>query len=212
MNALRLTFFVRQNMTYNRIAHQRKSSGSSGCRQSHRRAVKVRCGVAPALALIAVVARRAPIVRHGQIRNSIRHKPPTEPLFDHPFRQHFAAGEIHRRQKFSVGHLRQPFMGCAYADIAFHPVVVRLELRVTERPVLLVAIAARGLEFIVAVAIAFTRPAKCFSADLPSTNPHERLVGRKRVRVLVVVHKKLAAVFVAGIAKALHRLVYQQLF
>ena len=120
------------------------------------------------------------------------------------------AGKIHRRQKLSVGHLRQAFARSADADVAFDAVVVGLELFVADGPVFAVAVAAGGFEFVVAVTVALARPAESFSADLAAANPHERFVGGKCVRMFEIVDEELMTVVVAGVAEALDRLIFQE--
>ena len=167
--------------------------------------------MASALALIAVVARRPAAVSHGEIRHPIRHHAPAEPPADDLARLHAAARERHRRQVVPVGKLRQLLARAAHADEVLHAVVVRLEVAVADGPVFAVAVAARRLELVVAEPVALARPAERPPADLTSADPHERLAGRERVRVLVVVHEELVAVFVARVAEALHGLMLEQL-
>src|SRR5205814_6320886 len=113
-------------------------------------------------------------------------------------------------EKFSVGHLRQPFGRAAHADETFDFVVIRLQVAITERPVLLISVAAGGVEFVVAIAVALTRPAASLPAHLTPADPHERLVVWKGARVFVVVHGKLGAAFDAGVAKALDEPVFEE--
>src|SRR5579871_5342186 len=72
-----------------------------------------------------------------------------------------------------------------------------------------ISVSACGFEFIIAVAIALPRPAKCLAADLAAADPHEGLVGGKCVRILVVVYEELVAVLVTGVAEALHGLLFE---
>ena len=104
----------------------------------------------------------------------------------------------------------EAFARSADADVAFNPVVVGRELCIADGPVFAVAVAGGGFEFVVAVAIAFARPAERLPADLPAANPHERLVRGKGVGVLQIVDEELMAVFVAGVTQPLHRLVLEQ--
>src|SRR5262249_26369275 len=126
------------------------------------------------------------------------------------FCHYTAARKSHRRQELTIWHLWQTFARTAHADEAFYLIVVRFEVVVANRPVFSVAIVAGGFEFVVAEAIAFARPTKCFSSHLPAADPHERFVHRKGVRMLQVIDEKLMAVLVTGIAQTLDRLCAQQ--
>ncbi len=163
------------------------------------------------MTLVAVMARRPAAVRHGQVGHTVGHHPPPELPADHVPRLHASAGQRHRRQELAVGKLRDLLARSAHADEVLDAVVVRLQLPVADGPVLTVSVAARRLELVVAEAVALARPAEGLAADLPAANPQELLALGKRVRVLVVVHEKLVAVLVAGVAEPLHRLVLDQL-
>src|SRR5205085_2173351 len=82
---------------------------------------------------------------------------------------------------------------------------------VADGPVFAIAVTGGGFEFVIAIAVTFPRPTESFPSDLPSADPHERLVGRKGVGIFEVIHEELVTVLVAGIAQALYRLGAQQL-
>src|SRR5947209_2796065 len=148
-----------------RVAHQSEASGARGRRERHCGAVEVRGGVAAALALIAVMTSRPAIVHGSEVGDTIGHDHPAEFFADDITREASAAREIHRRQEIAVGHLRQTFARPAYADEGFDFVVVRREIFVAERPILIVSVATGGLELVIAVTIAFARPAESFAAN-----------------------------------------------
>src|SRR4029077_17865130 len=67
-----------------------------------------------------------------------------------------------------------------------------------------------GFEFVIGEPIALAGPAERLAADLASADPDEWFVRRKRVGVLEIIDEKLMAIFVAGIAEALHRLILEK--
>src|SRR5215217_4814759 len=163
-----------------------------------------------ALALVAVVARRPPSMRDGQVRHAVGHHPPAEFLADDVACQECTAGQRHRREELPVRKLCETFDRAADTDETFHPIVVGCDLGIAYGPVFAVAVPAGGLEVVVAEPVALARPAERAPTDLAAANPHERLVGWKRVGILVIVYEKLMTVVIAGIAEPLHRLVLEQ--
>ena len=151
-------------------------------------------------------------MRNCQVGHAVRHHLPAELLAQNFLGHLSAAREPHGWQVLAVGELFEAFQRPAHTDKALDFVVVRSQFPVVERPVLSVAVAAGGLEFVVAVAIAFAPPAECLPAYLPAPNPHKRLIGRRSIGILVFVNKELVAVFVAGVAQPLHGLIRQQRF
>src|SRR5262249_40560753 len=135
---------------------------------------------------------------------------PAELVADDFTSQLAAAGEFHRREEFAIGHLLETFMGAADADEGFHQIVVGREVLVADGPVFAVAITAGRFELVVAVTIAFATPAKGSAADLATTNPHERFVDGKRVRIFAVVDKELMAVLIAGETQPLNGLAIEE--
>src|SRR2546429_7369086 len=166
--------------------------------------------MAAALALVAIMARWPTPVHNRQVRHTVRHHHPAELFADHVARQHAAARKVHGRQKLAVGHLRQALARAAYTDKRFDFFVVRLEILVTERPIFAIAVAAGGLELVVAISVAFARPAEGLAAHLAATYPHKRLVERKGVGILVIVDEKLVAEFVARVTEPLDGLALKQ--
>ena len=150
------------------------------------------------------------MVRNGEVGDAIRHHAPAEFSFNDLLGEQRPAREVHGRQEPSVRHLLQALSGTAHADEDFNLVVVRFQILVPEGPVLLVPIATGRFEFVITVAVALSRPAERFATDLAAANPHERLVQWKRVGVLVIVDEELMTVFVAGVAKSLDGLPFEQ--
>src|SRR5205085_12157745 len=151
----------------------------------------VRSRMPTALRLVAVVARRPPSMRDGQVRDSVGHHPPAEFLADDVARQQCAAGQRHRRKELPVRKLFETFTRAADADETLHAIVVGRELRIADGPVFAVAVAAGGLEVVATEAVALARPAERPPADLPAANPHERLVGWKGIGILAIVDEEL---------------------
>src|SRR5206468_12636386 len=202
---------VHQQMADNSIAHERISARSRCRRKRNRRTVEIRCGKTATLTLIAVMAGGAASMVHCQVCYTVGHDSPAQFAFDDFLRHYTATRERHRGQELAIWHLRQTFARTAHADEAFDLIVVRFKIFVANGPVFSVAIAAGGFEFVVAEAVAFARPTKCFPSHLPATDPHERFVYGKGVRMLQVIDKKLMAVLVTGITQTLDRLCSQQL-
>ena len=210
VDALGAAAVVDQKVADNGVAHQGEFSGAGRGRQSDRRAVEIRSGETAALALVAIVTGGAAAMRNRQVGDAVGHDAPAKLTLDHVFGLLRAAGKIHGRQKLSVGQLRQALARSTDTDIAFDHVVVGLKFLVADGPIFAVAVASGSLEFIVAVAIAFARPAERLSSNLTAANPKEGFVRGKGVGVLQIVDEELMAVFVAGVAQALHRLRLKQ--
>src|SRR5215831_5584648 len=148
---------------------------------------------------------------HGsEIGYAIGHDHPAELVADDFTSQLAAAGEIHRREELAVGHLLEAFVGAADADEGFDQIVVRREVLVADGPVLAITITAGGFELVIAVTIGFATPAKGSATDLPTTNPHERFVDGKRVRIFAIVDKELMAVLIASKAQPLNGLAFKE--
>src|SRR5215204_3786464 len=84
----------------------------------------------------------------------------------------------------AVGKMRQPFLVARDPEIAIDAVVVRLDVRVRDRPVLAVAVVRLGLEVVVREAQREPAPDVGLSAEQAGADP--RVVG-PRVRVLLLV-------------------------
>ena len=210
VDALGAAAGVDQKVADNGVAHQGEFSGAGRGGQRYRRAVEIRSGETAALALVAIVTGGSATMRNRQVGDAVGHDAPAKLALDHVFGLQRAAGKIHGRQKLSVGQLRQAFARSADTDVAFDQVVVGLEFLVADGPVFAVAVASGGFEFVVAVAIAFARPAERLPANLAAANPHEGFVRGKGVGMLQIVDEELMAVFVAGVTQALHRLRLEQ--
>ncbi len=175
-----LAAIVHRQVTHNRAADQREPAGAGRVGEGGRRTVEVGCRIAAALALIAIVAGGPAIVRLRQIRRAIRNDPPAQ-LALHDFaRMDLTARETHGGEEFPIRKLWQAFHGSAYADVAFHAVIIRFQVFVGDGPVLAITIARGRLELEVTVAIADARPAEGLAAHLASANPHERFVLAER--------------------------------
>ncbi len=163
---------------------------------------------ASAMTNAAVVARRAAVVHLRQDRGS----PDGHDAVIKFLRQRVAhillhAGHLHRRQKFSVRQLRQPFRLAADARERFHVVVPRRDVRVPNGPVNRDAILQVGFKIQIAPAVALPAPGYGFPAHLPAANPRKFLVGIGGIRIFLVADEKLVGIFVASVVTlALHRL------
>ena len=208
-HSVRLAFGVHHQMAHHGIAHQMKTAGARRGRQRNGRAIEIGRGEAAALAFVAIMASWTAVEWNGEVGGAVDNQLPSEFLLDNFLRGQLAATQPHSRKKLAVGQLRQIFGRSADADKILNAIVIRFEILVAEGPILAVAVIAGGLEFEIAVAIANAGPTKSLAAHLPSANPHERLVGRKCIRMVVVIDEKLVAVIVAGIAEPLHGLVFE---
>src|ERR1043166_5497263 len=193
VDALSSAVAIHQQVADNGIACERVSAGSRRRRKRDGRTVEIRCGETATLTLVTVMAGGTASMVHCQVCHAVGCDSPAEFAFDDFFRNYTAARQSHRRQELAIWHLRQTFARTAHADEAFYLIVVRFDLLVANRPVFSVPVAAGGLEFVVAEAIAFACPTKCFSSHLPAADPHERLVYGKGVGMLQVIDEKLVA-------------------
>src|SRR5207344_1716022 len=89
--------------------------------------------------------------------------------------------------------------------------VPRCDVFVANRPVIAVAVLRVRLEVEIAPAVDLTSPRDRTSTHLASTEPPERCVGGRRVRVLRVIHKKLMTHLVARVALSLHWVISREL-
>src|SRR5215475_12783978 len=85
--------------------------------------------------------------------------------FDSPLQQPFAATHFHRWKEFAVGKIRDVLVGAAHSDEFLDLVVIRRELRVRDWPIIAVAVAARGFEFVVRQPIALAAPGDRAATD-----------------------------------------------
>src|SRR5438105_224630 len=191
---------VHKQMTHDSIAHQGELSGAGRGWKGNGRTVEIGSSETATLTLVAIVACRSAAMVYGQIGYPVWHHSPTKLALDDLLRHHPATGKCHGREELSVRHLRQTFARATHANETLNAIVIGLKLFVADGPIFSIAVTAGSLEFVVAIAIAFARPTKSPPSHLAAANPHERFVWRKRVRMLEVVHKKLMAVLVAGIA------------
>ena len=79
-------------------------SGTRGGGQGDRRAVEVGRSVASALALVAVVAGRAAVMRDGKVCHAVGHHHHAEFLSNHFARPYPTTRKTHGRKEFAVGH------------------------------------------------------------------------------------------------------------
>ena len=128
VNAGRLAVLVHEQVADYGVADQSEATGPGRGRKRHCGAVEVGRRVASALTLIAVVTRRTPVVRNGEVGDAIRHHAPPEFSFNNLLGEQRPAGEVHGRQEPSVRHLLQALSRTAHADEAFNLVVVRFQL------------------------------------------------------------------------------------
>ena len=104
------------------------------------------------------------------------------------------------------GNLRSAFREPRNADVIFDEVIERFQILVAQRPVLAIAIVRGGLEVEIAESITLARPDVGTSAhDAHPSLPAERLVLRRRVRLLEIVREPVVVVFGAGVALNLAR-------
>ena len=184
---------VDDDVTRNGVCAQGKPACFGRGRKRRAGAAEVRISRAAAIAVTAVVTRRAAVVPLSQYRRSpdgdLAIAPPA---LDGSLEKLFAAGHLHRRKKLSVGKIWNVLVRAADADELFDLVIVRRELGVGNRPVVAVAVSARGFEFIIRQAIALASPGDRATSDLAAANPIERLfVSGVGVRIIDVVDKEL---------------------
>src|SRR5579862_1087998 len=197
-------------MAHHGITRKSEAARARGVRKGDGRAVEIRGREAAAVAMVAIVAGRPAVEWNRQICAAVGHRPPSELLADDVPRVNLSTGKAHGRKEFSIRKLRQAFAAPAHADIRLDLVVVRLDVAIRNRPVLAVTVAGRRLELEVRIAIADSSPAKGFATHLAAANPHERLVGVKRVRMLGIVNEEMVIVLIDGVAQSLHRLLLEE--
>src|SRR5437763_9913143 len=198
-------------MTHDSIADQGKLPRAGRGWKRDGRTVEIGSSETATLALVAIVAGGPPAMFDCQVSYAVWHHSPTKLAFDDLLRHQAATGKRHRRQEVSIRHLRQAFARATHAYETLDAIVIRLEISVADGPIFSIAITAGRFELVITKAIAFARPTKCFPSHLAAANPHEWHVWREGVWILKVVHKKLMAVLVTGIAQTLHRLCPQKL-
>ncbi len=195
------------------VRPQRQPPRFLGNRQSSIHAAEIGTRDAPAVARPAIVASSAPVVRLRQnCRPPNRHHPLAAKLPRHRFLHgNFRAIHFHRRQEVAVRQLPQALRLARNPGKIFHVVVPGLDVGIANGPVGANSLARVGFEVQIAPPVGLPRPHDRFAADLPSANPRKRLVRVRRVRILLIVHEKLAGPFVARVARSLNRLILQRL-
>src|SRR5437879_13314056 len=108
--------------------------------------------------------------------------------------------------KFAVRQLIDALRDPCNPDVFFYEVVIRLQILVTQRPILSEAIPGRSLEIEIAEAKANTPPdVRAPTCDAHPAQPTEGLVRRCSVRLFQVVAEPIVVVFRAGVTKLLNR-------
>jgi len=197
---------IHQNFISHSVRNEHAIAG--GQRVSHRgeRGIKIRMRHAATLAGPAEVARAAAVKRPGEIGIARGHDDAAE-LFLHAIaEQSFLASERNRRLKLAVGKMLEAFGGAGDADVFFDEIVVRLDVLVSERPILAVAVKGSRLEIPIAKSQAYTAPDVGTAAG-HSNAPHpvKGLVGRRRVGFFEIVGKPFVGIFVANAEFDLNR-------
>ncbi len=128
--------------------------------------------------------------------------------------QHFLrTTHRHRRQELAVGQLRHVFGLSADAHIPLDQVVVRHQIVVPERPVGAGAVERVTLQILLAESITLPAPDVGAATHHPrAALPTERPVGRRCIRLVVIVHKPVRVVLGARIAVGLLRARFAQQF
>ena len=151
------------------------------------------------------MASRAPIVNLRQYRRAPDGHCASELCFNAIPQQNLSATHFHRRQKLSVGQHFISFRCSGDADILLDDVVVRRKIRIADRPIIAISVAARRFEIVRAPAITLPAPHQRSSAQYAQPLPGKRLVRRCAVRIFQIVHEPLVVVFHARVALLLHR-------
>src|SRR5712692_9491312 len=86
-------------------------------------------------------------------------------------------GHLHRREKFSVGQLRQAFSLAADAGELFHVVVPGRDVRVADGPIDGDSLFQIGFEIEIASAVTLAPLYDGFSANLVAANPGKMFFG-----------------------------------
>src|SRR5256885_2873568 len=188
-----------------RVGNQLAVAGFLRVRDRRKRAAEVGKCAATAFARSAIVASKTAVV-------VLRHNGDATDRYGTPelrlhaiFKKNFAATHFHRWKKLAIGQHFVAFGRAADSDIFFDDVVVRREVSVRNRPVIVVAGAAGGLEVVVAQAIALAAPHERAASEDAQTLPREWFVGRRAVWIFKVVHEPLVVVLHARIALLLNR-------
>jgi hypothetical protein len=120
----------------------------------------------------AVVAGGAPFVHLGEHGRSADRQDSIVEIFRQAVaKSEFRAVHFHRREKFSVGQLRQAFRLPADAGEFFNIVVPGRDVRIANRPVDGNAVFQIRLKIEIAPTIALAPPSDRLSADLATANP-----------------------------------------
>src|SRR5207302_9346679 len=139
---------------------------------------EIRTRDAAAVANAAVVAGSAPFVNareHGRAADG--HDAIVEMFGERIAKILLDASHFHRRQKFSVGQLRQAFGLAADPSELFHVVVPGRDVRIADRPIDCDPILQIRFKIEITPAIALPAPGDRFSANLAAANPGKVLAG-----------------------------------
>src|SRR5205814_6220633 len=124
-------------------------------------------GDAAAMANAAIVAGSAPFVspsKHGRAADG--HHAIIKMFGERVAKIPLDTGHFHRRQKFSVGQLRQAFGLAADAGELFHIVIPGCDVRIADRPIDRDSLLQIRFKVEIAPAIALAPPSERFSAHL----------------------------------------------
>src|SRR6266550_5393396 len=191
-----------------RVGHHRQFPRGPRRGQRRAQAREVAPVAATARALVAGLAWAAAVVRLRQVCDAgHRQVAPRKRALDPLAHVALGAGHLPGREKLAVRQVREPEPLPAHADEALDVAVPRLQLAIPDRPVDAVAVAQVGLEIEVAPAPAESAPDEAAPAELVAADPAERLVVRRGVGVLPIVHEEVPRRLAERVVLALDRVV-----
>src|SRR5207249_241238 len=198
-DAFRFAFFVDDDFAGHRAGNQGELSRFHRGRQQNLAGAEIGSRDAAAAALATVVARQPAVDRAREDREARRNANDVElvaSFLDHQFR----AARLGWRQKDAVGRAGNIFFRSENADVAFHFVVIRREILVSDGPIVAETVARGGFEIDGSKAQRDAPPVIGAAPDDTRTKPLKARAGSGSVRLAfnlpcAIRSKELAEIF-----------------